>query len=110
MSECMENAKRSAVPNGTGSSCAGNSMSREALLSQIDEVSFAAYDTMLYLDTHQEDETAMEYYREMIRRRREALSEYGRQYGPLTAECASATADGCWQWAHQPWPWEGGRC
>lgn len=85
-------------------------MSKKELLCQIDEVSFAAYDTMLYLDTHHEDEAAMEYYREMIDKRKAALAEYAREYGPLSAECASATADGIWQWAHQPWPWEGGRC
>lgn len=116
MSEYGESLKMSSVEssnsgrNSAGCSCTAAGMSKEALLQQIDQVSFAVYDTMLYLDTHQEDENAMEYYRKMEQKRRESLAEYGRLYGPLTADCISATADGCWQWAHQPWPWEGGKC
>ena len=85
-----------------------NGMCSEDLLNHIDKVSFAAYDTLLYLDTHQEDQAALEYFREMMQKRKDAMAEYGRQYGPLTADCDSATADDRWQWAQQPWPWEGG--
>lgn len=83
---------------------------RRDLLDQINEFSFAAYDTLLYLDTHQEDQAALEYFREMTQKRKEAMVEYGRQFGPLTIDCDSATADDRWQWAMQPWPWEGGVC
>lgn len=85
-----------------------STMCREDLLNHIDEVSFAAYDTLLYLDTHQEDQAALEYFREMMQKRKEAMAEYGKQFGPLTIDCDSATADDRWQWARQPWPWEGG--
>lgn len=85
-----------------------NNMNKAALLQHINEVSFAAYDTLLYLDTHHNDQEAMKYYREMMEKRRSAIEDYGRLYGPLTMDCASATADGHWQWAHQKWPWEGG--
>lgn len=108
MSECMNNAM-SCNRNNTMNTAANNGMSREALLQHINEVSFAAYDTMLYLDTHHCDQAAMEYFREMMKKRKEAMAEYGRMYGPLTVDCDSATADEHWQWAHQPWPWEGGK-
>lgn len=83
---------------------------RQALLQRINEVSFAVYDTMLYLDTHHHDCEAMEYYQEMLRQREEAMAEYCRLYGPLTADCPTAICDNTWRWAHQPWPWEGGAC
>lgn len=83
---------------------------RQALLQQLNEVSFAAYDTLLYLDTHQNDQAALEYYRNAVSKRREAMGEYTRLYGPLTIDCASATENDQWQWAQTPWPWEGGAC
>ena len=85
-------------------------MSREAFLQYINEVSFSAYDTLLFLDTHPDDQDALEYYREFTQKRREALSEYGRMYGPLIADCDYATSNNSWQWMQQPWPWEGGAC
>lgn len=112
MSECMTNNRmnvRSNTMNSTRCDNAANTMSREDLLQHINEVSFAVYDTLLYLDTHHCDEAAMEYYREMMQKRKEAMKEYCEKYGPLTVDCDTATADGHWQWAHQPWPWEGGR-
>ena len=86
-----------------------HAMCKKDLLNYIDEVSFAAYDTLLYLDTHQEDPAALKYFREMMQKRKEAMAEYGRQFGPLTIDCDSATAEDSWQWAAQPWPWEGGK-
>ena len=37
---------------------------RDMLLDQINTVSFAAYDMLLYLDTHPKDEKALAYYQE----------------------------------------------
>ena len=85
-------------------------MSREAMLQYINEVSFSAYDTLLYLDTHPTDQEALEYYRTFQEKRKEAMAEYGRMYGPLTVDCAYATSGNRWQWIDQPWPWEGGAC
>lgn len=82
---------------------------KEDLLNQINEISFAVYDTLLYLDTHPEDQEALEYYREMQSKRNAAAAEYGERFGPLTIDCSSATANNCWQWAQQPWPWERGK-
>ena len=73
-----------------------NGQNRRSLLQNITEISFAAYDTLLFLDTHPDDQQAM--------------AEYGRQFGPLTVDCASVAAGNHWQWINQPWPWEGGAC
>lgn len=83
--------------------------SKEKMLQWIDMISFACYDTLLYLDTHPCDREALEYYEECRRMRVEALEEYARAYTPLTADTAEA-CDGKWNWVMDKWPWEGGGC
>lgn len=56
-----------------------NGQNRGSLLQYITEISFAVYDTLLYLDTHPEDQQALAYYQDMDQKRREALAEYGKQ-------------------------------
>ncbi len=84
--------------------------SRKQLLCFINEVSFAVYDTLLYLDTHPEDKEAMAFFREHNRLRNRALQEYARLYGPLVIATADNCNTDCWEWMNQPWPWEGGDC
>ena len=79
---------------------------REMLLDQINTVSFAAYDMLLYLDTHPKDEKALAYYQEQCCRRKQLLDDYACQFGPLTADCACQTDCPDWAWIMQPWPWE----
>ena len=88
----------------------GEKQSRKDLLRLINEVSFAAYDTLLFLDTHPNDQQALNYYREVSAKRKEALAEYGQMYGPLTMDCGHITDGNRWQLIDQPWPWEGGGC
>ena len=51
-------------------------MNRRQLLNHINQVSFAVDEVKLYLDTHPCDTEALEYFREMSRRRNQALKEY----------------------------------
>lgn len=87
-----------------------NVMDRSTMLQQINEISFAAYDTLLFLDTHPNDQQALQFYREMSQKRNAAMEEFGRIYGPLTVDCTCATNGNRWQWIDQTWPWEGGSC
>ena len=63
--------------------CNPSSSSREVLLREIDKVSFAVDDILLYLDTHPCDKKALDYYKEHVAKRRQS-----------------------WKWAQQPFPWE----
>ena len=83
-----------------------NNRSREQLLNSINEVSFAAYDMLLFLDTHPRDEKARVYFDEMIRKRRKLSEEYARMYGPLTIGDTVHSDAKAWQWMEQPFPWE----
>lgn len=79
---------------------------KEQLLHQIDMISFAVYDMLLYLDTHPDDEKALDYFRENEKMRRELLREYSSQYGPLTIDSMDLQNTCDWDWITQPWPWE----
>lgn len=86
--------------------CNPSSSSREALLREIDKVSFAVDDILLYLDTHPCDEKALDYYKEHVARRRQLMQEYAQAYGPLTIDDGEASCEQSWKWAQQPFPWE----
>ncbi len=79
---------------------------KEQLLQQIGQVSFAAYDMLLYLDTHADDQNALSYYQEQCGVRNQLLQKYACQYGPLTIDDACKSPSGEWDWVMQPWPWE----
>ena len=83
--------------------------SRQRLLAYLNEVSFAAYEALLYLDTHPEDHEALHYFQEHSRRRNYALQAYAKAFGPLNMDVMDDDHAGQWDWACQPWPWEGGR-
>lgn len=83
---------------------------RTCLRNYIDEVSFAAYEAVLYLDTHPDCQEAMQFFRDHNEMRNHALKEYGKLYGPMTLMQAGENCDAYWQWVNQPWPWEGGNC
>ena len=87
---------------------ANQQMSQAQLFQWINYVSFAVNDITLYLDTHPNDEDALNYLRHYKELRKQGLRAYADQYGPLTID--TAKVGDCWLWATQPWPWEGGMC
>jgi spore coat protein JB len=66
--------------------------------------SFAIDEIKLYLDTHPNCRNGLEYYHKYKKLYREAVDEYVRIYGPLTAD--SVESKDCWTWVNEPWPWE----
>ena len=82
------------------------SCSRAQLLQQINEVSFAVDDLLLYLDTHPCCEKGMALYREYAEKRKKLMKEYAECYGPLTIDNALETNADTWKWMEQPFPWE----
>lgn len=76
-------------------------------MNTINEVSFAVDDIKLYLDTHPDDEKALDFFKEKSMIRNEALKAHAAQYGPLTIDTGDDTCSRQWDWVMQPWPWEG---
>lgn len=87
-----------------------HSMNKSQLMCHINEVSFAVYEALLYLDTHPDDPEAIQYFTEYNKKREEALKEYAKRFGPLTIASIDQCNETVWKWAMQPWPWEGGDC
>lgn len=83
---------------------------QKKLLDHIYAVSFAAYDTQLFLDTHPDCQEARAYACQMMEERQKALCEYQDRYEPLTVEGACMNNCTNWAWATTPWPWERGNC
>ncbi len=85
-----------------------NQAKRRQLFSFINRVSFAVNDITLYLDTHPQDQDAINYFNHYSDLRKKALKEYEELYGPLTIDLARP--DKMFDWADMPLPWEGGMC
>lgn len=77
---------------------------REALLKQIQEYGFAAYDWNLYLDTHPCDKNAIYMYHKMAQKAREYMDLYNTKFGPLYAH--ESKDMNFWNWIDTPWPWD----
>ncbi len=77
---------------------------REKMLKELQEYSFALTEVNLFLDSHPNDQNALDYYHQNRVAYQHALSEYESQFGPMTitgVECTNA-----WTWVDTPWPWE----
>ena len=81
-------------------------MSEEALnlLKKIQQNNFAAYDMLLYLDTHADDKKAFGMYRSLVGRTNELKAEFEKKFGPLSQSAAAGQSE--FNWLENPWPWE----
>lgn len=80
---------------------------RERLFHDIGIIDFVIVEMTEYLDTHPTDRNAMEYLTHYVRMKNQAMREYAMKYGPLRISDIDNCNQGEWQWATQPWPWEG---
>lgn len=83
-------------------------MSREALLNEINKVSFAVVEMTLYLDTHPQEREAIAYLNHYVKLKNELEKEYSYKYEPMSISYAPESDDNKWLWALAPMPWEGG--
>jgi spore coat protein JB len=81
---------------------------QEKMLHDISILSFVVVELNLYLDTHPDDQNAIEYFNHYNRMSNRAKKEYSAKYEPLTIACAGTSEYSDWKWALSPMPWEGG--
>lgn len=113
MSRRMDGCQRMAMQpgmNGCGQRRNGgwpgmSGATRQSLMKQINEASFAMDEAVLFLDTHPDNFDALRYYRNAVSMRKEALDAYKRQFGPLLVDDVTGNT---WDWVTEKWPWEGG--
>lgn len=79
--------------------------SKENLLNNVNMVSFAMDEMVLYLDTHPCDKDALLYYKKLKKMRKEAVEQYEKYCGPLNKY--DVDVENGWNWIEEPWPWEG---
>ena len=81
-------------------------MNQKELYEWIMMLGFCAVDMMLYLDTHPDDEEALNYFNQCTALYNAAKQSYQEQFGLLNA--FSEQERSSWDWNTAPMPWEGG--
>lgn len=66
---------------------------------------FTALEFNLYLDTHPEDQRALNDFYATVHQLDRLKKDYECRYGPLTS-FGSTPSKHSWQWLNDPWPWE----
>lgn len=72
-------------------------------LTELQTMAFAVQELALYLDTHRDDQEALEVYRQMQELYQQGLKVYEEKCGPMTHR---SVMDGPYSWLEDPWPWE----
>ena len=84
----------------------GNMNIQKDALRKIQELSFVKCELELYLDTHPECKTALDYYKKTVEALDALVVAYEAEFGPVTAEgCVLADR---WSWVDGDWPWYSG--
>ena len=79
---------------------------KEELYLDIGIVSFTLLELAMFLDTHPNDRTAMEYFNHYVRIKNQLEREFSMKYYPLNLSMAESNKE--WRWGMAPLPWEGG--
>lgn len=73
-------------------------------LSEVQALCFAVQELALYLDTHRDDQEALEVYRSYQRMLQHCQEEYLKKCGPLNH--GQIVDSDQYRWLDDPWPWE----
>ena len=73
-------------------------------LCELMALDFAINELGLYLDTHREDQEALQLYTNYVTLAKEGRQRYEAAYGPL--QQTSVTLSGGYTWLDDPWPWD----
>ncbi len=72
-------------------------------LSELQVLAFAVQELALYLDTHREDQEALELYRAYQEMYHNCMKAYAKEQGPTNHR---TPVQGPYRWVEDPWPWE----
>ncbi len=70
---------------------------------ELQTLAFAIQELALYLDTHRDDNEALELYRTYQKLYHEGMMKYSKECGPLNHR---TPGKGKYMWLDDPWPWE----
>lgn len=80
-------------------------MAQANMLQEIQGIEFAAVELTLFLDTHPNDQRALNDYNFYTTQLIALKKQYEQTYGPLTVFGCSPSQYP-WRWIEEPWPWE----
>ena len=72
-------------------------------LTELQTMAFVIQELALYLDTHRDDQEALEFYRSYQKMYEECREKYEKMCGPLNH---MRSGEGEYRWLDDPWPWE----
>ena len=72
-------------------------------LVELQTMAFAIQELALYLDTHRDDQEALELYQTYQKLYHDGEMAYTKKYGPLNHKTPT---EGPYRWLDDPWPWE----
>lgn len=107
-SECRVTPDEPIQSNDTQGCCANSqtSVCDDEIKNRLRELQFAAIDLNLFLDTHPQNEEALEMFKK-INKTIEALKiDYVSKFGPLAPADSAATPPFEWASREFKWPWE----
>ena len=70
---------------------------------ELQTLGFVILELALYLDTHRDDQEALEMYQTYQKMYHKGMMEYTQKYGPLNHRTPT---EGEYSWLDDPWPWE----
>lgn len=73
-------------------------------LSELQALAFAIQELALYLDTHRDDQEALELYRNYQKIYNKCMQHWNENHGPLNHRMESDRPG--YSWLDDPWPWE----
>ncbi len=82
----------------------GEMQNGAALLEQIRALSFVKVELELFLDTHPDCRTALDYYHQTVEALDALITKYHNTVAPLVA--TGAVNEDNWSWVNEPWPWQ----
>ena len=74
-------------------------------LEEIQAVDFVLVELTLYLDTHPNDQHAMQQFNQYAQYCKQLKQEFEAKYGALQ-QYGNSFTDANWSWGTSPWPWQ----
>lgn len=71
---------------------------------ELQALTFAIQELALYLDTHRDDQEALELYQQYQQMHHNCMQQYSDNVGPLSHH--APTTGSQYRWLDDPWPWE----
>lgn len=81
-------------------------MCKEDLFKLIQSTNFAIIELALFLDTHPDNQCALETYHDYHHTFLKAIDVYQKRFEPITIYGVNSNEH--WTWGNEPWPWQKG--